>query len=154
MKITFLGLILVTLVAFVSSSANANQNLPDGYDPNRDPRLDLEMAKSVANKRKILILVGGDWCKWCHILDNYFKENPELHKNLEDNFVILKVHYSEENKNSEFLSSFPKIKSLPHFIILRKDGTYIGEQNTALLESGESYSKKSFEKFIDYWRWR
>ena len=49
MKITLLGFIFITLVAFVSSSADAKQNLPDAYDSNRDPHQDLEMAKSVSN---------------------------------------------------------------------------------------------------------
>lgn len=154
MKITLLGLIFVTLVTFVSSSSNAYQGLPDGYDPNRNPQLDLETAKSIANNKKILIIVGGDWCSWCSILDSFFEDNPELHTDLKNNFVILRVHYSQENNNSEFLKKFPIINSYPHFIILQSDGTYIGEQKTEQLESGESYSNKSFENFIDYWRWR
>jgi len=154
MKKTLLGIIFVILVTFIASSSNANQDLPDGYDPKRNPQQDLEYAKSIANKRKILLIVGGDWCSWCNILDNFLKGNQELHNNLIDNFVVLKVHYSRENINSEFLSNYPKINIYPHFIILSNDGNFIGEQKSELLESGESYSKKQFEQFIDNWKWK
>jgi thioredoxin-related protein len=154
MKKSLLGIIFVILVTFTTSSLNANQGLPDGYDPKRNPQQDLEYAKSIANNRKILMIIGGDWCSWCNILDNYLKGDPELHNNLIENFVVLKIHFSRENISNEFLSNYPKINSYPHFIILRNDGTYIGEQNTELLESGDSYSKKLFEQFIDKWRWR
>jgi thioredoxin-related protein len=85
-----------------------SQNLPVGYDPKRNPHRDLEQAKSIAKNRKILMIVGGDWCEWCYILDNFLKDNPELYNNLKNNFVILKVHWSQENKNSEFLSDFQR----------------------------------------------
>lgn len=154
MNKTLLGLILAGLIFLIPFTSIASQGLPDRYDPGRDPQQDLEKAISVANNKKILLIIGGDWCNWCLILDNFLKENPDLHNDLNNNFVIVKVHYSQEKDNSEFLKKFPEITVYPHFIILRNDGSYIGEQKTELLESGESYSKKSFEEFINYWRWR
>ena len=154
MKTCLLVCILCSFVAFVSPVVYAEDNLPTGYDSARDPQVDLNRAIEVSAKRKILLIIGGDWCNWCNILDNFLKENKNLNRELEENFVVVKVHYSEENKNEVFLSKFPRIMSLPHFIILRHDGVYMGEQQTGLLERGESYSKKSFEKFIDNWRWR
>ena len=50
------------------------------YDPSRDAAKDIDAAVVEAQKtgRHILLVVGGDWCSWCHTLDNYFKSNPEL----------------------------------------------------------------------------
>src|SRR5690348_16127069 len=50
------------------------------YDPTRDAAKDLELAMAMAaeSKRNILLDVGGDWCVWCHILDDYLAKNRAI----------------------------------------------------------------------------
>ena len=71
------------------------------YNPGRDANQDLKDAiqEAARTNRNILVEVGGDWCSWCHRLDEFFKANPELTKLRNQNFVTLKVNFSEENRN-------------------------------------------------------
>lgn len=123
------------------------------YDPARDPAADLQAAVQQARQqgKRILVEVGGEWCTWCHALDKYLREHPDVTARLRDNFLVLKVNYSEENENAAFLSQYPEIPGYPHMFVLDQDGTFLHSQGTAELEEGDSYSDAAFASFIEQW---
>lgn len=124
------------------------------YDPERDPFADLEAAAEMARiqDKKILLEIGGDWCRWCHILDRYLAGSPEVRQRLLDTFVLMKVNVSEDNPNDAFLARLPEFTGVPHFVVLDTAGKVLGQQNTSMLEEGESYSDKAFLAFIRRWQ--
>ena len=80
-----------------------------GYDPKRDPAKDLEAAivEAQRDNKRILLVIGGEWCGWCHILENYLKANDDVRKTWNDNYVSFKVNWSGENRNEAFLKGYP-----------------------------------------------
>ena len=80
------------------------------YDPQRDPAKDLADAIKLASKqnRHIILQVGGDWCGWCSTLSNYFNQTDSVRDVLMKNYVVTKINVSNENKNKEFLSGYPR----------------------------------------------
>ena len=124
------------------------------YDPARDPAADLTNAVREAQQsgRRILLDIGGEWCGWCHILDDFIEQHAEINQALRQNFVIMKVNYSQENFNDAFLQQFPAAAGYPHFYVLESDGTWLHSQNTAELEEGQSYNPAVFMTFIDQWK--
>jgi len=124
------------------------------YDPARDPFADFSAAQADASAANKLILVefGGDWCIWCHRLDQFLFQQPEVTKELEDVFVVVRVNFSDENNNEKFIKQFSKITGYPHFIITDAKGKEIGVKNTGKLEEGKSYSVKKFNEFIAHWK--
>lgn len=125
-----------------------------GYDPARDPAADLSLAlrRARENDRRVLIVVGGDWCVWCDILDIYLARNPDVRAEFANSFVILKVNMSQDNENSAFLSRFPSSVGYPDFFILDARGRYLGQQDTADLEDGRSYNRDRMLAFARRWR--
>ncbi|NUN07765.1 MAG: thioredoxin family protein [Ignavibacteriaceae bacterium] len=124
------------------------------FDPTRDPFVDLKQAVAEAKKenKNILLDVGGEWCIWCHRIDEFITNDKEIKEGFESAFVILKVNFSKENKNEKFLSQYPKIPGYPHFFILDKNGKFLESQDTGELESGKSYSKQKFLEFVNKWK--
>ena len=123
------------------------------YDPARDPFADGNAALALARMtgRRVLIEVGGEWCTWCHVIDSFLKEHPDVYAALQANFVVLKVNVSDENDNHEFMAGLPKSLGYPHFYITENDGSIIQSQDTAkLLEDGH-YSRVRFMNFIKRW---
>lgn len=112
------------------------------YDPKRDAAKDITDAIGEAQRTKkhVLVEVGGDWCKWCHILDDFFTANAELLALREKNFVTVKVNFSEENHNEEVLSQYPAIEGFPHLFFLDAKGKLLVSQDTGALENGRTYS--------------
>ncbi len=139
--------------AFVQSvTTPAPHNaLADGYDRPRDPEQDLLSAEGEANKsnKNIFIVVGGESCTWCHILDDFFHEHPDLEALRDKNYVFMKVSMSQENPNRDFLSRFPYIHGYPYIFILDAHGNLIHSQASNVLEGGRSYNAKRFQEFLE-----
>lgn len=140
---------LILLLALIPSSAQRRRHAAikkfapvTTYDPKRDAAKDLADAVDEAQRTKkhVLVEVGGDWCKWCHILDDFFTANSELLALREKNFVTVKVNFSEENHNEEVLSQYPAIDGYPHIFFLDAKGKLLLSQDTGVLENGRSYS--------------
>lgn len=157
-------LILLGIVSFlVASSAARSQEesaLPTGpeysvavYDTTANPAEDLEATIGPAQEsgRRILLEIGGEWCSWCHRLDKYVHENQDVADALRAGFIIMKVNFSEENRNESFLSGYPEIQGYPHLFVLESDGTLLHSQNTGDLEEGKSYGHDKMMAFIERW---
>jgi thioredoxin-related protein len=123
------------------------------FDPLSDPAVELRKAIAEAQKsrKNILLDVGGEWCIWCHRLDEFFYENEDLNKFLHNNFVEVKVNYSPQNKNEKFLSKYPKVAGYPHLFILDKDGRFLHSQDTGKLEEGKGYNHDKVLSFLKEW---
>ncbi|MBA2621841.1 MAG: thioredoxin family protein [Acidobacteria bacterium] len=121
------------------------------FDPTRNPNDDLQAAILLAKKehKRIILDVGGEWCGWCHEMDAFIERNRELKKLRDENYVWLKINFSEENENREFLAAYPQIKGYPHLYILEADGKFIFSKDTSELEDGvKSYNLKKFTDFL------
>ena len=102
--------------------------------------------------KRIILDVGGEWCIWCHRIDAFMQNTKEVKSLLDENYIVLKVNYSKENKNEKFLSQYPAIEGYPHFFVLEKDGTLLHSQNTGELEKDKDYSKEKFIEFLNKWK--
>jgi thiol:disulfide interchange protein len=134
-------------------TASAPQNaITDGYDPRRDPDKDLAAAAEEAKRsnKNIFVVVGGEWCGWCHTMDRFFHEHYDLAALRGQNYVVMKVSMSQENPNKAFLSRFPRIHGYPHIFILDAQGNLIHSQPTNELEDGRSYSVEPVKKLLEH----
>ncbi|MGD9635481.1 MAG: thioredoxin family protein [Pirellulales bacterium] len=148
------ALLLLVVVAGCGPSPPAVTYSVAKYDPARDPAADLAATidQAQASGKRILLQVGGDWCSWCHRLDAFIKIQPKVAQALGENFILMKVNSSEENRNQEFLAQFPEVPAYPHWFVLDSDGKLLHSQSTAELEAGETYSQPAILMFIDQWK--
>jgi thiol:disulfide interchange protein len=123
------------------------------YDPGRNADQDIKDAVAEAQKtgKRILLEVGGDWCQWCHIMDDYFDKNPKLAASRDSNFIMVKINFSPQNENEKTLAKYPKILGYPHLFVLDTNGTLLHSQFTGDLEQGESYNLQKFTEFLNKW---
>ena len=123
------------------------------FDPSRDAAKDIADALEEAQRsgRRVLLDVGGEWCIWCHWLDEFFEENPDAAELLEENHVAVKVNFSPENENKEVLSRYPEIAAYPHFFVLDSSGKVLCSQGTGELEKGDHHDRKKMKKFLRRW---
>lgn len=142
-----------TVAATSGAASSAVTDAGNAYDPSADPARDLAAAvvKAQAENKRILVEVGGDWCVWCHIMDQFYVDNPELLSLRQASYVLVKVNYSQENQNEAFLSKYPQIPGYPHIFIMDSDGKLLHSQDTSELEQGESYNLDKFTAFLKQW---
>lgn len=123
------------------------------YDPKANPSIDLKKTIEVATqtKKRILLDVGGEWCIWCHRLDDFFASNLDVTEYLKNNFVVMKVNFSKENDNEAFLKQFPKVAGYPHLFVLDSDGKFLHSQDTGKLEKDKGHDREKVFEFLKQW---
>jgi thiol:disulfide interchange protein len=153
MKMKRLPVACAVLIVFLMLVSCSSEPEGAGYDPSRDPAADLAAAveEASASGRRIMLEVGGEWCHWCHLLEEFFDTHKEHRDLLHDNYVVVKVNYSPENENEAFLSRFPPFKGYPHIMILDSDGSHLHSQDTGLLEQGQGYDPEVMRAFLLKW---
>jgi thiol:disulfide interchange protein len=146
-------LLLAAFVLLVSQGLLA-QPLPVKFDPTRDAAADVATAASMAKaqRKQVLVDVGGEWCPWCHILDRFVAGNADVKKLVDDNYVWVKVNWSPQNKNEALLARWPKVKGYPHLFVLDGEGALLHSQDTGALEAGDSYDKGKVLAFLRQFR--
>src|SRR5580704_1676674 len=130
------------------------QNTPYIPSPTYDPKLDAQMQilraqleTQRANKR-LLLVVGGEWCGWCRVLDQTFQRNPALEELRDKIFIVLHVDVT----NSECaLRAYPKALGVPFIYVLGSAGTLLATENTRDWESGDGYDSRRIEGFLKKW---
>jgi len=144
-------LLAFLLLAFAAGVAALD--LPTKFDPARDPAKDVAAAAAAAKAqgKRVLVDVGGEWCVWCHIMDDFIAANPDVRAAVDANYVLVKVNWSRENKNEAFLSAYPRINGYPHLFVLDGDRKLVHSQETDVLEQGRGYDKAKFLAFL--WKW-
>lgn len=151
--------LIVAILAIAPAFARAQASplsalyINEGYDPLANPYRDLERAvdRASAQNKRVLIVVGGDWCVWCDILDNYLVRNADVRAAFEQSFVMLKVNWSRQNENVAFLSGFPLSRGYPDFFILDSEGRFLAQQPTDVLEQGRDYDRARMLAFARRW---
>lgn len=129
------------------------------YHPDADAKQELKsaIAEAKANSKHVLVMVGGNWCRWCRMFEKFIAkdrdENGKIDSIINNGFVFLHINYSKENKNLEVLSSlsFPQRFGFPVFLVLDANGTRLHTQNSAYLEEGEGYSVEKTINFLNHW---
>ncbi|WP_246143515.1 thioredoxin family protein [Colwellia echini] len=146
-----------------SSNALANNSTTDiskalpmyskVYDDQRDPFKDANAALALAQQtnRQILIEVGGNWCSWCHKMDTFLSNNPEVYNALHSKYVLLKINVSDSNENEDFMKSLPPTQGYPHMYISTAQGKMILSKDTAELLEDNNYSKAQWLSFLEQW---
>ena len=141
---------LFSLITFLSCST-AQQP----YNPDADAKKEIQTAvtKAAQSNKHVLLIIGGNWCPWCVKLNNYINEETEVAQLLAQEFEVVKVNYSKENKNAELLTEleFPQRFGFPVLVVLDENGKRIHTQNSAYLEEDKGYSKDKVSGFLKKW---
>ena len=147
--IFYFGLILI----FTLLSVNGQEN--EIYYPEADALKDISQAveKAKIEGKHVLIQVGGNWCPWCIRLHKYYSSEAEVATVLRQNYILVLLNYSKENKNLDILEKlgYPQRFGFPVLIVLNGEGKRLHTQDSGLLESGGDYSKKKVLTFLKGW---
>ncbi len=133
------------------------EGLPDysfRYDATRDPVADLEVARAAAasKHRRVLVMVGGDWCVWCFFLDRQLDQDRAMAAVFYGGFEVLRVYYNDDNRNRDFLAKFPDFTMFPHFFVVDPDGRVAGSVVADVLIRNAKYDPELLARFVEQWR--
>lgn len=108
------------------------------YDAKLDGKQQIAEAltRAKSEHKRVLVMFGGNWCKWCRALDGLFGADEAVKQALERSFVLLHVD-SETNEalNQELGNPFQH--GFPVLVVLDADGKPLHTQETASLEKAD-----------------
>jgi thioredoxin-related protein len=152
-------LLFAAVIVLLSSTLHAqNTAVADGpklYNPAANAKNEISEAvkKAAKENKNVLLQLGGNWCVWCLRFNDLVTGDAELNKYMNNNYVVLHVNYSPENKNEEVLASlgYPQRFGFPVFVVLDGKGNRLHTQNSAYLEEGKGHSKAKVMEFFKGW---
>lgn len=148
---------LIVLIALSLSSLQtfAQEEKPTIYNPqaNAQQQINNAVKQAAKEKKHVLLQIGGNWCVWCIRFHNTVNGDSALKKQQDDNFVVVHLNYSPENKNEKVLASlgYPQRFGFPVFVVLDAKGNRLHTQNSAYLEEGKGHSKEKIAEFFKHW---
>ena len=128
--------LLPRLAVLALGPAWALQAQAEKFDPTRDASADVQQALQLAQAQRKLVLVdvGGEWCTWCHVFDRFVLARPQVRQTLQERYLLVKVNYSPQNRNQRLLAAWPKAQGYPHFYVLDAKGHVLESQASGELE--------------------
>ncbi len=105
-----------------AASAEAAAGRAGPYDPAVDGWKQVQAAASEAatDGKRVLVVVGGNWCPWCRALDRLMTEDAALRSEVAAHYELVHLNYSKENKNPEAMARLgnPDKLGFPSFVVL------------------------------------
>ena len=76
----------------------------DHYDLEADPAVQLAatLERAQAEKKRVLLQVGGDWCGWCKKMTRYMGETESVRQRLTEHFLVQKVTMVKATHDFDF----------------------------------------------------
>lgn len=156
---TLFSALLASLLLLLMSTSFQSQAVPQLptfskiYNEQSDPFKDASAAIKMASqsKRNVLIEIGGNWCAWCHKMDAFLEQNPDIYQALHQNFVLLKVSVSDSNENAAFMQGLPPVLGYPHMYVSTAKGKVLLSKDTADFLTSGNYSRSAWLSFIEQW---
>lgn len=125
------------------------------YNPDADAKKELAEAIQHAGEQNkhVLVQVGGNWCPWCIKLHGFFESETRVDSILRQDYILVRVNYSKENKNTEVLASldYPQRFGFPVLLVLDQTGKRLHTQDTGYLELDKGYDPEKVSRFLLNW---
>ncbi|HVI47024.1 MAG TPA: thioredoxin family protein [Chitinophaga sp.] len=151
----YVWMLLLSIGFVIPSACAQTHDLEHIYSPTANAKADLAAArqKAAAEKKHVLLQIGGNWCIWCKRFYKFVEDDPALKEAVNKNYVVYHLNYSKENKNLPILKElgYPQRFGFPVLVVLDAKGNRLHTQNTGLLESADSYDQKKVAEFLKQW---
>jgi thiol:disulfide interchange protein len=92
------------------------------------------LARARAENKRVLIVLGGDFCEWCLELDDLFVSDPDVRAFLDAHYVVRKLDADAYDAMDERLGR-PTRNGVPVLVFLSADGSVLHVEPTAPLET-------------------
>jgi thioredoxin-related protein len=147
------ALFFLLLVVRVDARAGDSTKL---YNPAADAGKDVAqlLVKARAEKKRVLLQVGGNWCVMCYRLNAFIQTDGVLKKLLDENYILYHLNYSPENKNAAYLKTIgsPQRFGFPVLVVLDGDGKRLQTKESGALQRGNGYGFEKVKTFLEAWK--
>jgi len=128
----------------------------DLYPASADAHADLQAAekRAAAERKRVLLVFGANWCFDCHVLDLAF-QRPELASVLASSYEVVHVDLGPDSKkNADLVAQYqiPLNKGVPALAIVEPDGMLVVSNKNGEFENVRGMTPDSVRAFLYEWR--
>src|SRR5947208_11161504 len=127
----------------------------DLYPADADAKKEIDEAlkRAVAEKKRVVLLFGGNWCYDCHVLDRALHEGA-AGKLMVESFLLVHVDIGEGDKNLDLVKKYQTTldKGVPAVVILHSDGEVLYSSTEGEFEAARRMMKKDLVAFLLQWK--
>jgi len=127
----------------------------DLYPKDADAKKEIDDAlkQAAIEKKRVMLIFGGNWCYDCHVLDRALHEGA-AGKIVKQSFLLVHVDIGEGDKNLELtkLYKIPLEKGVPAVAILDGGGKLLYSSGEGEFEAARSMMKKDLVRFLWIWK--
>ena len=133
---------------------------PDVFDwsANGDEQLKAALAEAKASGRRVVLMLGANWCVWCHRLDVILRRDPELQARWERDYVLVRVDVNWKSftkRNAEILARYRRApqRGIPVITLLNDKGSVLANPDISRWETTEpkDYDVRKLREFFAEW---
>ena len=127
----------------------------DLYPADADAKKEIDEALKLAarDKKRVLLILGGNWCYDCHVLDRALHEG-EAGKVARKHFLLVHVDIGEGDKNLDLVKKYKTTldKGVPVVVVLNTDGNSLYSSDDGEFEAARKMMKKDLVAFLMRWK--
>lgn len=125
------------------------------YSPTADPKADIAAAlkKAKAERKRVILDFGGDWCGDCQVLDIYMHESPNAEL-LRKHFVVVHIDIGRMDHNVDVAAKYkvPIEKGVPALAVLDANGRLLYSQQNKEFENMRNMQSSDVTAFLNRWK--
>lgn len=128
----------------------------DLYPANVDAHVEIKEAeeKAVQEHKRLLLIVGANWCFDCHVLDLAF-HGPTLAPVIAANYEVVHLDIGPDGKkNADVLKEFDVStdKGVPVVVVAESDGKVVFSQKSGEFEDARGLTPETLLEFLNKWK--
>ena len=125
------------------------------YSSTADPKADIAAAlkQAKAQKKRVILDFGGDWCGDCQVLDIYMHQSPNTEL-LSKHFVVVHIDIGRMDRNVDVAAKYkvPIQKGVPAMAVLDANGKLLYSQENKEFENMRSMRSSDVTEFLNRWK--
>jgi thiol:disulfide interchange protein len=125
------------------------------YSSTANPRADIAAAlkQAKAEKKRVILDFGGDWCGDCQVLDIYMHQSPNAEL-LRKHFIVVHVDIGRMDHNVDIAAKYkvPIQKGVPALAVLDANGKLLYSQENKEFENMRNMNSSDVTKFLNRWK--
>jgi len=149
------------LACFVAGASSAVAQMAQPFIPKHlysetaNPRVDISAAlkQARAEKKRVILDFGGNWCGDCQVLDIYMHQAPNAEL-IEKSFVVVHVDIGHMDHNVDVAKKYkvPIDKGVPALAVLDAQGNLLYSQQNKEFEKMSNVRPEDVTAFLKHWK--
>jgi thioredoxin 1 len=125
------------------------------YDEKANAHVEIKeaLAKANAQRKRVIVVFGANWCFDCHVLDDAFHK-PELASIIAANYEVVHIDIGKGEKNQDLMDKYevPMKRGIPGLAVLDPNGKLVYSQKNGEFENARAMSQDDFVAFLNKWK--